>query len=241
MLNILVVEDDQIERKNFVEILKHLNGDMKVFEASTGTQAVRIMEQEEIGLFFLDIELPDCSGLKVAEKIRSIRQYELTYIVFITTHVYYQLEAFKKYNCYDFIEKPYKREEVLRVSERLIRGLQYNNTEGVTIRFELKNCILKIPVKDILFIEAQGKNCRVHTKYTPYTLPNTAINKVLEKVPAVHFIKTHKSYIVNLENVRQIEKNEKNSWIVYFRDYAAPAYISNSYKEEFLKKFQLES
>ncbi|MFZ5967579.1 MAG: LytR/AlgR family response regulator transcription factor [Bacillota bacterium] len=172
MLNILVVEDNRVERNNLVRMLKKLNNDIKVFEAAAGEQAIKILKQEKIGLFFLDIELPDISGLKIAETIRSILQYELTYIVFITTRVYYQLEAFKKYHCYDFIEKPYKQEDVLKLSERLIRGIKHNDSINQVVRFETKNCILKIFIKDILFIESQGKNCMIHTKNSQYVIPN---------------------------------------------------------------------
>lgn len=237
MLNILVVEDDRVERNNLTRILRRLNKDIKIFEASTGEQAIKILKQETIGLFFLDIELPDMSGLKIAETIRSIHQYELTYIVFITTHAHYQLKAFKQYHCYDFIEKPYKQEEILEISDRLIRGIKNNYSSNQAVRFKTKSCILKIFIKDILFIESQGKNCMIHTRNHPHTISNISMKKALEKISSSDFVQTHKSYIVNIENIFQIEKHEKNSWIVYFKDYDLPAYISNNYKDNFLNRF----
>lgn len=241
MLNILVVEDNTIARKNLVKMLKNLNGDICIFEANCGKQAIEILKKEAIGLFFLDIQLPDFSGLKIAEIIRSIDRYELTYIVFITTNVIYQLEAFKKYHCYDFIEKPYKKEDVLEVSKRLIKGIKATDTKEETISFELKNCILNIRVQDILYIEAQRKNCIVHTKMNLYTIPNMIMKRILEKMRGFDFIQTHKSYIINLKNIDQIQKHEKNSWQVYFKDYTSSAYISNTYKEIFIKRFLGES
>ncbi|SNS83118.1 two component transcriptional regulator, LytTR family [Anaerovirgula multivorans] len=236
MLNILVVEDNQVERKNLVRLLKNVNNDVRIYEADTGEEAIKILKEEVIGLFFLDIELPDTTGLKIAEKIRAIPQYELTYMVFITTHVYYQLEAFKQYHCYDFIEKPYKKEDVVEISDRLIRGITKDTNKEKVVGFEIKNCILKIALKDILFIESQGRNCIVYTKNSQYTIPNMSMKKALEKIEAPHFMQTHKSYIINLENVHLIEKNEKNSWIVHFKDYTSLAYISDKYKREFSKK-----
>ena len=240
MLNILVVEDHQVERNNLVRMLKGLNKDINIFEAATGEEAIKILKQEPIGLFFLDIELPDMSGLKIAETIRSIIQYELTYIVFITTHVYYQLEAFKNYHCYDFIEKPYKHEEVLKISDRLIRGIKQNESQNEAVRFKTKNCILKILIKEILFIESQGKNCIIHTRNNQYTIPNISMKTVLKKTAGTNFMQTHKSYIINLENIHLVEKHEKNAWIVYFKDYHLPAYISNHYKEESSNRFEVK-
>ncbi|SNS82917.1 Response regulator receiver domain-containing protein [Anaerovirgula multivorans] len=159
MLNILVVEDNQVERKNLVRLLKNVNNDVRIYEADTGERAMKTLKEEVIGLFFLDIELPDTTGLKIAEKIRAIPQYELTYMVFVTTHVYYQLEAFKQYHCYDFIEKPYKKEDVVEISDRLIRGITKETYKEKVVGFEMKNYILKVFHKDILFIESQGKNC----------------------------------------------------------------------------------
>ncbi|SNT06876.1 two component transcriptional regulator, LytTR family [Anaerovirgula multivorans] len=236
MLNILVVEDNQVERNNLVRMLRRLKTGIKIFEAATGEQAIKILRQEMIGLFFLDIELPDISGLKIAATIRSMPQYELTYIVFITTHVYYQLEAFKKYHCYDFIEKPYKKEDVAKISERLIKGITKEWDKEQVVRFQIRNCILKIFLKDILFIESQGRNCVIHTKNNQYIIPNISMQKLLERIGASNFMRTHKSYIVNLKNIHLIEKHEKNSWIVHFENYSLVAYISDKYKKDFFNK-----
>ncbi|ABR50168.1 two component transcriptional regulator, LytTR family [Alkaliphilus metalliredigens QYMF] len=237
MLNILVVEDNQVERKNLIRMLKCLNKNLNIFQATTGEDAIKIVNEERISLFFLDIELPDFSGLKIAEKIRSMPQYELTYIVFITTHVYYQLEAFKKYHCYDFIEKPYKQEQVSKIFDRLIRGVIQNSNTNQAIRFEIKSCILKVFIRDILFIESQGKKCMVYTKSDQYTIPNMTMKQVLEKVAAYQFMQTHKSYIINLENIYRIEKHEKNAWPVYFKEYPLVAYISHKYRDIFLEQY----
>ncbi len=236
MLNILVVEDDPVERRNLVRMLKDLNKDIKIFEATAGEEAIKILKRETIELFFLDIELPDISGLKIAEIIRTIPKYELTYIVFITTHIHYQLEAFKNYHCYDFIEKPYKKEELFKISDRLIRGIKNTDLKNEAIRFKTKNCILKIFIKDIFYIESQGKRCVIHTKNNQHTISNISMKKILEKTADYNFIQTHKSYIVNIENIYQIEKHEKNSWAVYFKDYQFQAYVSNNYKEKISKQ-----
>ncbi|AOY77580.1 LytR/AlgR family response regulator transcription factor [Clostridium formicaceticum] len=237
MMNILVVEDDQFERSTLVRMLKASNRDIKIFEAATGGQAIRILEQETIELFFLDIELPDMSVVEIAEKIRSISQYELTYIVFVITHVYYQLEALKKYHYYNFIEKPYKQEDILKISHRLIKGVTKGHIKEQAVRFKIKNYILKIFLKDILFIESQGKNCMIHTKNNQYIIPNISMKGALRKLESSSFMQTHKSYIVNFQNIHLIERYGKNAWIVHFKDYALAAYVSNKYKKEFLNRF----
>ncbi|MBZ4646453.1 MAG: two-component system, LytTR family, response regulator [Petroclostridium sp.] len=236
MINILIVEDEQIARTNLARMLQSLSEEIKILEASTGKEAIQLLKQTHINLFFLDIQLPDISGLKVAETIRSIPKYELTYIVFVTAHVQYQLEAFKKYHCYDYIEKPYTKEDVLKVAERLIRGVQSIPPAEKAICFELRDFILKIRTDDILFIESRGRNCVIHTSSRLYTIPNIAMKKMLDKLADETFIQTHKSYIVNIKSVERIDKVDRSSWRAYFQDYSLTAYISDKYKESFMKR-----
>ncbi|WHH57656.1 LytTR family DNA-binding domain-containing protein [Petroclostridium sp. X23] len=240
MVNILIVEDEELARRNLSRMLTSLNGNIKILEASTGKEAIQLLKQTDIDLFFLDIQLPDMSGLKVAETIRSISKYQLAYVVFITTHVQYQLEAFKKYHCYDYIEKPYTKKEVLEVAERLIRGVQKIPPVEKQVCFELRDFILRIRIDDILFIESQGKNCVIHTNTRLYTIPNIAMKKMLDKLQRETFMQTHKSYIINTGSVDRIDKSDRNSWLAYFKDYSLPAYISDRYKESFMKKYDME-
>lgn len=237
MINILIVEDDINQRKKLINILKNIDTNFKVYEASTGKQAINIFNELVIDLFFIDIQLPDISGLKIAEIIRSIQIYELTHMVIITTHVYFQLEAFKKFHCYDFIEKPYKSEDILNITNRLINGINTSKEkeEEDAVCFELKNCVIKILIKEILFIESQKRNCIVHTTHNAYQVPNMTMKQVAKLFNTLNNImKTHKSYIINIKNIYKIDKTTKNSWVVYFDNYDIPAFVSNSYKDKLL-------
>ncbi|WP_113672632.1 response regulator [Vallitalea guaymasensis] len=87
MNNILIVEDNDTSRNNLEHVLKTNFSDVKIYKAGTGKTALKLLKEIKMDLFFLDIQLPDISGLKIAEIIRSIEQYELSYIIFITTHL----------------------------------------------------------------------------------------------------------------------------------------------------------
>jgi len=240
-MNILVVEDNKYEMNNILRVLQSISKEFNIYQAYTGEECFNILDNVNIHMFILDIELPDISGIKIAEKIRNIPKYELTYMIFITTHIYLQLEAFKKIHCYDFLEKPYKRDELIEIINRLSNGISSQkqqlkvNIEQVS--FQMKDYIIKIRVDEILFFEAQGRSCIVHTKNKAYTIKNMNIKKITEILPMKHFMQTHRSYIVNIENVYQIEKDEKNSWTIYFKEYPVSAYVSNNYKKEFSDRF----
>ncbi len=82
MNHILVVEDNEISRKNLVDVLKENFSNIRIYQAGTGAEANKVLRNVQIDLFFLDIELPDTNGMKIAETIRSMKQYELAYIIF---------------------------------------------------------------------------------------------------------------------------------------------------------------
>ena len=236
MISILVVEDYLLERKNLVKMLETLE-DVQVLEASSGKEALCLLQQHDIHLFLLDIQLPDFSGLALAKQIRQIPKYEFSYIIFITTHIYYQLNAFKTLHCYDFIEKPYKKEDLLALVQKLLRGIKQTNfLEQQYITFELQDYILKVSADEILFVESRLKNCLLHTKDWSEEIPNITMKKILHLLPKDSFMQTHRSYVVNLKNIRQVDKKSRQPWIVHFSDSNLKAYVSNSYKKIFLEK-----
>lgn len=239
MPSILIVEDDKHQRKKLIRIFETIDLDIRILEASTGKEAIDLLKHQHIDLFFLDIQLPDMSGMKIAEEIRKIPKYELTYLVFITTHIFFQLEAFKKFHCYDFIEKPYKSQEILDMTLRLLKGIRKEEQKQKKeyVAFELKHCIVKVVIDEIIFVESQRRNCIIHTKQRTFHLANYTMKQIIEMLNKPFFIQTHKSYIVNLQHIQQVEKVDRNSWLVYFNNYSEIAHVSNKYKSNFTDKF----
>lgn len=236
MTSILVVEDHDLERKNLIQMLQALE-DVQIVEASSGKKALHLLQQHPIDLFLLDIQLPDLSGFTLAKQIRLIPEYEFSYMIFITTHIYYQLDAFKSFHCYDFIEKPYKKEELLTLIKKLLRGIrQTTPLQKQCLTFELPDYVLKVPIDDIFFIESRLKNCILHTKNWSEQIPNITMKKMLTLLPNHFFMQTHRSYIVNLKNISQIEKKSRQPWTIHFPNFPLQAYVSNTYKKKLLEK-----
>lgn len=242
-MNILIVEDDKYQRKNIKQSIESIKKEINIYEASNGGQALEKIEAQEIDLFILDIELPDISGLEIAEKIRKISKHELTHIIFITTHIYFQLDAFKEIHCYDFLEKPYKRVDLIKNIERLYRG--FSNLNDISsenfkrsIFFEMKDYLLKIYLEDILFLESQLRHIKIHTKDKEYLVKNISIKKVLEKIASKEFIQIHRAYVVNMNNIKEIIKDGSQAWEVKFKSYEKMAYVGKTYKAKFNNEFE---
>lgn len=242
-MNILILEDNKYQRENIRQAIKSMKKEFNIYEAENGRQALEKIKIKDIDLFILDIELPDISGIKVAEEIRKIDRYEITHIIFITTHVYFQMDAFKKIHCYDFLEKPYKKSELIENIDRLYRGTlslrRYKKDKPKqSVCFEMKDYFLKIYLEDILFIESQLRHIIVHTINKEYLIKNISIKKVLEKIKNKNFVQTHRSYIINMNNIKEIIKESNRAWEVRFKNYRIPAYVGRTYKNDFDDEFK---
>ena len=83
-MNILLVEDERIQRVALASIIKSNFIDVRIYEAASQAEAIKIINEKDIHLFFIDIQLKDSSGLELAKKIRQYKQHALTGIVFVT-------------------------------------------------------------------------------------------------------------------------------------------------------------
>ena len=83
-MNILLVEDERIQREALASIIKSNFVDVRIYEAASKNEAIKIIDEKDIHLFFIDIQLKDSSGLDLAKKIRKYENHALTGIVFVT-------------------------------------------------------------------------------------------------------------------------------------------------------------
>ncbi|WP_242824766.1 LytR/AlgR family response regulator transcription factor [Clostridium botulinum] len=109
MKNVLIIEDDNYQRKNLKNMLLEIEEDFNIYEAEDKLDALEICNKVLIDLFYVDVSLQNSSGIDLCKDIRKIKKYKFSWIVFITTHVQYMITAFKEIHCYDYILKPYEK------------------------------------------------------------------------------------------------------------------------------------
>ena len=119
--NILLVEDNTEQLEFLKQSLSSLGDEYYILEASSAKEAMQAALQHKIHLFFIDIGLPDGNGLELAKELRNVEKYALTWIVFLTTHAEYTLDAFQQTHCYDYIVKPYKADTVINLAQKLTK------------------------------------------------------------------------------------------------------------------------
>lgn len=237
MSKILIVEDDDIQRNNLKTMLQELDHEYQILDSSSAYHALELLKGNNIDLFFIDIHLHNESGLKLARHIRKIPGYDLTWIIFVTSHLEYMLEAFKEIHCYDYLLKPYDKAAI----QGMLKKLLFNNSMSISaaeerkyIFVDINGIMAKIFVNDIIFIEVFGKLCVIHTTKGTYNVRNLTLTRILGIVPDNLLIQSHRSYAVNTRYIQSINKN-LSCWEIFFSNYEKTALIGGKYRENILE------
>jgi DNA-binding LytR/AlgR family response regulator len=242
MYNILVLEDDLIQLKTLSNIIKQLGDIYHVYEASSIEEALKISVQENIHLFYIDINIKNESGLKFALEIRKIERYRLTWIVFVTIYKEYMLTAFKKIHCYDYILKPYNIENIQKTTRLLMTESQAQvaatEVNEKFIIVDVKKIQVKIFIEEIIFVEVFIRTSTIHTINGSFTIDYLSLKKLHEMIVDKSILQSHRSYLVNLKYINKIEKtSDKTAFKIYFYNTKETALLGQSYKKGIMERF----
>nr|WP_231148301.1 LytTR family DNA-binding domain-containing protein [Clostridium botulinum] len=243
MYSILIVEDDLVQSAILKTMIESLDFKLSIYQATNELEALNILNKYNIDMFFMDIDLGSSSGLELAFKIRGNPQYEFSWIIFLTTHMQYITQAFKEIHCYDYILKPYDKNEVLDMVRRIILHENKDNTSYIEKRyvsFNLKDELyIKVYIDEIIFIEVLGRMCIIHTKHRDYPVKKMSLKKILKLIDCNDIIQSHKSFVVNTKYISKIIKIDNRIYDIYFenQDYRVPlGYKFKDYVFERLNK-----
>lgn len=236
-MNILIVEDERIQRQALSSIIKSNFVDVRIYEAASKTEAIKIVNEKDIHLFFIDIHLKDSSGLDLAKKIRQYESHALTGIIFVTGEMIHIIEAFKNIHCYDFIVKPYKEKDIIKIVDVFLNSTPLKSIkEGQYTFIDIdSNISVKLYHNDIIYIEYIDKCCNIHTVNGTYTVKRTSLIKVLSSLNDNEIIQTHRSFAVNLKYVTEIEKTYEKVWNIKLRGCNDMVLLSYTYRQAFLR------
>ncbi|MGL5352255.1 MAG: LytR/AlgR family response regulator transcription factor [Clostridium sp.] len=239
-MRILLIEDDDIQRKGLCKIIEKKFIDIKIYEAATIKVAEQIVNEKEIDLFLIDINLPDGSGLDFAKKLRTIEKYSLTGIIFITTQVVQIIDAFKNTHCYDFIIKPYNADEVNKIIDVFYKKQEIEAVrEGNHIIIPIESGVsVKIYEDEIIFIEYAHRNCIINTRKNKIQSKSMTLNTILKEIKTTTIVQSHKSYLVNTSYIEKIEKVYQKLWDIHFVNSEEKAQLSSNYRDEVLTKWE---
>lgn len=236
-MNILLVEDERIQREALASIIKSNFVDVRIYEAASKTEALKIVNEKNIHLFFIDIHLKDSSGLELAKKIRQYENHALTGIVFVTGEVIHIIEAFKNIHCYDFIVKPYKEKDIIKIVDVFLSSSPLKSIkEGKYSFIDIDSTVsIKLYHNDIIYIEYIDKTCNINTISGVYQVKRTSLIKLLNNISDDQIIQTHRSFAVNLKYVTEVEKTYEKVWNIKLRGCDDVVLLSYTYRQAFLR------
>ena len=222
----IVVDDDPISQK-IVE--QCINRSGMFGQTLLLGDVLRLKEKlhiEKFDVIFLDIELPEVSGLDFIKAFQDLPQ-----IVFMSNMKKYAVDAFE-FEALDFIPKPIEYKRFLKTVNKLEKVLnnRKNEIENNSIFFKINGKLQKIQLSRILFFESMSDYVKIITKEKTYVVLQT-MTKLQKTLPKI-FVRCHRSYIVNLEKVDALDDR-----VLEVVGHAIP--VSRSYYSEIKNKLKI--
>jgi two-component system, LytTR family, response regulator LytT len=228
-MNILIAEDEEHTRAELRYLLETLEPTATILESGDGEDTLAIVNREIVDVLFLDINMPGQSGLNVAALLMDKPNAPL--IVFATAYQQHALKAFEL-AAIDYLVKPYRESRLAQTLER-IRQLRSEKSAPVVQQKQvepLAKTVTKlwavrdeeigvlIDFKEVLWFEADDKRVFVQTLSGEKLLVRYTMRELEERLVPHGFTRTHKSYLVNLEYVREIEPWFSGTYLLRIAD-----------------------
>src|SRR6266852_2884997 len=246
---VLVVDDEVPARQRLADLLRKDPQVSSILEAGTGTTAVDIIQSRRPDLVFLDVQMPELDGLGV---IDAVGAENMPLTIFVTAYDQHAIRAFEA-NALDYLLKPFsdERHEAAmarvkgRLDERSAREfgqsiLRMVSTVPPTNR-RLDRLVVKsggttrfIRPVDIDWIEAAGVYVNLHVAGKEL-LYRAALNELVDKLDPMRFIRVHRSAIVNIESILQLEPISHGEFEVVLKN-GSRARVSRTYRAQLEKR-----
>lgn len=249
MYNILLLEDDKFQRNSLAKMVKEMGETVNVLESSSAEEALAICKYNNIDLFYIDIDLgaSSKSGFEFAVEIRKFSKYKFTWIVFITASMSYVLPAFKDTHCYDYISKPYSKAKIKSLTLSLLQNKVCSNDllnsfepeknqRNDFIIFNINNINIKLFFHEIIFIEVNLRTSYIHTINGMYEGKNLSLKKLIEMLPSECFLQSHRSFVINKNFIKKIDKNS-SYWQIYFDMCEETVPLGDKFKDKVISAF----
>ncbi|MDE3742027.1 LytR/AlgR family response regulator transcription factor [Maribacter polysaccharolyticus] len=230
MIRCIAIDDEPLALKqiaNYIEKTPFLSLENQ-FESAI--QAISFLEENEVDLMFVDINMPDLNGLDFVKSLSNAPK-----VIFTTAYSEYAIEGFRV-DAIDYLLKPIGYSEFLKAAVKAKERLQpkieentevHGNDKFLFIKSEYK--ILRINLSDIRFIEGMREYLRIHLQSEKPIMTLMSMKKMEQFLSPDHFMRVHRSYIVNLDKISTVERNR----IVFDKNIYIP--ISEQYKLKFQK------
>jgi two-component system, LytTR family, response regulator LytT len=197
---------------------------------NSGFDALEYLSSNKVDLILVDINMPDLNGMDLVKSLK-----ERPYIIFTTAYAEYAIEGFKV-DAIDYLLKPIGYKDFLKAVNKVknlvdLKSLQpadvKTTSDHLFVKSEYK--LMRIELSDIKYIESMHEYVRIHTISDKPVMTLVSMKSIEEQLPSDRFMRVHRSFIVNLDRIKVIERNR----IVFDNSVYIP--VGDQYKEVFQK------
>lgn len=246
LLKILTVDDEPLARRIICRQLKEDSRVKSVFEAKNGDEAFEMICKFEPEIVFLDIQMPGCNGFELLEKIQQDDSIKMPLIIFVTAFDEFAVKAFE-FHALDYLLKPFdkirfKKSFELAVEQisaqdqthyqqkllQLIGNINSQNQNPEWVSVKKDDNILLFSIKELIWIEAQGNHVMLYLTETK-NLIREKMSVLEAKLDPLKFIRIHRSTIVNVAFIKEIEDWGKGEYKIVMST-GNTLNVSNTYR-----------
>ncbi len=221
----IIIDDEPLARSIVKEFLQQHPQWEVVQECNDGFEGLKAIQQHSPDLIFLDIQMPKINGFEMLELLD-----QPPAVIFTTAFDEYAIKAFETH-AIDYLLKPFSQD---RFDKAIVKWMeQQNNASENQTRELLESASLSpsqnqrivvkngskikiIPVHDVLYLEAADDYVKIHTR-EGYFLKNKTMNHFEQVLDEQQFVRSHRSYIVNVQQITRIDPYEKDNHVAILR------------------------
>jgi len=207
-LNCLIVDDEVLAQDVIEKYMSNFSTLKLVGKCDSAVEAISFLHNNKVDLLFLDLNMPEMSGLEMLKTLSNPPNVILT-----TAYSEYALESYE-YGVVDYLLKPIKLERFTKAVNKVVAQYEVKNIVDEQMDEKKRQAIFiredqvtyQVNFNDILYIEAYGNYLKVYTSDKVYVIRDT-MHDMENKLPEENFIRIHKSYIISLSKIDSIGGN----------------------------------
>ena len=220
-VRVLIAEDEELARASLRQLVSEVEWVELVGEAGDGIAAVKAIDRLRPDLVFLDVMLPELTGLEVLQRV----QHQPS-VVFTTAYERFAVTAFEL-EALDYLVKPFGSRRFHETMERVRRrlavagvpsGAHSTLPPGPLERLfaRVGTRIVPVPIKDVSHFQAEGDYVRAFTAGASHLL-YVSLAELEERLP-LPFLRVHRSHMINVDFVQRVERHDERRYVVFLED-----------------------
>ena len=227
IIKCIAIDDEPLALKQVSSFIEKTPFLELVASCKSAFEAMEVITKQEVDLMFVDIQMPDLTGIDFVKSLNREQR-----IIFTTAYQEYALEGFKV-NALDYILKPFGYDEFLKAANKALshfdllkkaRVQEDSKDDYLFVKSEYK--IKRINLNDIQYIEGLREYVKIVLKDEKPVMSLMSLKSLEEKLPQNRFMRVHRSFIVNLDEIQTIERSR----IIFGKTYIP---VSEQYKNQF--------